>query len=67
MVNMEIKAGEMVTGQECGLVVVDVTRGCPEANRASLGYIVSLSESVKDRSLHLDGYQVTDLLIPSIY
>jgi hypothetical protein len=24
---MEIKAGEMVTGQGCGLVVVDVTRG----------------------------------------
>jgi hypothetical protein len=41
--------------------------GCPAANRASLGYIVSLSESVKDRSLHLDDCQVTDLLIPSIY
>jgi hypothetical protein len=27
MVNIEIKAGEMVTGQGCGLVVVDVTRG----------------------------------------
>jgi hypothetical protein len=42
-------------------------KGCPAVNRASLGYIVSLSESVKDRSLHLDGCQVTDLLIPSIY
>jgi hypothetical protein len=27
MVNMEIKAGEMVTGQGCVLVVLDVTRG----------------------------------------
>jgi hypothetical protein len=61
MLSMEIKAGEMVTRQGCGLVVVDVTRG------VLLSYIISLSESVKDRSLHLDGCQVTDLLIPSIY
>jgi hypothetical protein len=27
MVNIEIKEDEMVTGQGCGLVVVDVTRG----------------------------------------
>ena len=42
----------METGQGYGLGIGGCKRLCPAANGAQLGYTVSLSVSVKDRSLH---------------
>jgi hypothetical protein len=36
-----------------------------QQSRALVAFVPPVS--IKDRSLHLDGCQVTDLLIPSIY
>ena len=43
----------MVTGQGCGFGTGGCEGLCPTANRAQPGYTVSLSVSIKDRSLHM--------------
>ena len=44
--------GKIEIGQGYGLGIGGCKRLCPAANRAWLGYTISLSVSVKDRLLH---------------
>ena len=52
----------MVTGQGYGLGIGGYKRLCPTATGHSLVTLLSLSVSVKDRSLNKTSRQVTDLL-----
>jgi hypothetical protein len=67
MINMETKAGEMVTGQGCGLVLVDVTRGVLRPTGHHWFTLFPYLSRLRTVRCHLGGCQVTDLLIPSTY
>ena len=55
-----------MTGQGYGMGIGGCDELCPGALGHSLGCIVSLSESIKDRSLLISSL-VTELLIPCTY
>ena len=58
---------KMVTGQGYGLGIGGCKGVCPTANKAWLGYTVSLSISIKDRSLHKASWASHRFIVPSAY
>ena len=57
---------KMVTGQGCGFGTGGCEGLCPVANRAQPGYTVSLSVSIKNRSLHMT-LGKSQIIVPSTY